>query len=218
MSIIDKGDDVFKKRDEIENLSNIRKERMAPRFWMLPDEKAIVVFLDSVPSGVWEHHLNLGGRWGNHLTCVKEDGNCPLCAKGDKSSYIAYFSAIDTREFSRPDGSKVKNRKVLFGVKRMQMKKFAEIMKRHNKDIRGKAFQISRYNKSESSSGVDYEYLRDVDLTKLEDTTPFDYDKVLAPYSVNDLLALGITVPVLDPAHPTHAAEEETTKVDDLFN
>lgn len=219
MSIIDRGDKVFEKRAELDHISAARKERGVPRFWMKPDEKAIVVFLDSVPAGIFEHNIKLGDKWGNYFTCVKEDEPCSLCQRGHRPSYIAYLSAIDTREFTRADGTKVKNRKVLFAIKKSQVKRLNELIKKHG-DLRGKAFEVSRYSKEESSSGSSYEYLQDVDLMKLEDTAPFNYEKVLAPYARNDLAGLGLATAVREtPATPeAAAAERERTDLKDLFD
>lgn len=52
MSWLSKGDAVYQKRAEIDHLSAVKKERNVQRFWMKPDEKAVLVFLDSVPVGL----------------------------------------------------------------------------------------------------------------------------------------------------------------------
>lgn len=170
-----------------------------------------------VTSLIWEHNLKLNDKWGNYMTCVKEDEPCPICTRGHQPTFTAYFTVIDTREFTRADGTKVKNRKVLYPAKKTQIKKLNDIIKKHNGDIRGKAFEVARYDAKESNSGSSFDYLRDVDISQLEDSTPFDYEKVLKPYTREELAGLGLASPPALGEIPKTEGEEKKTEELDLF-
>lgn len=213
------GEEGFQRKQSIDQVTKLRKEKGVFRFWLKPDEEGTVVFLDSNPVYVYEHNIKVGKTWGNYFTCVNEIGNqfCPFCDRGDKPVYTAYFSIIDTRQWTRADGSVSKNRKILWPAKGSTIKKVHDLIKKHG-DLRGKAFTIKRWSPNDPNCGTDFDFVKDVDLTKIEDTQPFDYQKILTPPTPEEYAAVGIHV-----SQPVVVGSEEDTKkdttsgADDLF-
>jgi hypothetical protein len=110
-----------------------------------------------------------------------------LCDSGNKAKYIAYYSVLDTREITSKDGTKKKNRKLLFPAK-YTMIDILEDIKKENKSLTGLAIKVKRYVKTDPNSGVLATVVKRVDLKKIkEDTEPFDYEKVLVVLSKKEL-------------------------------
>jgi len=186
-----KGADGFKVKDQIDATMAVRKERGVPRFMLKAGEEAIVAFCDSIPFFIWEHNLKIGGRWGNYVTCVKEIRSCPIDDSGERATYTGYLTVIDTREFIRNDGNKVKNRKILYPAKGSTIKRLEDLMKKYG-TLAGRAFKIKRYSKDDPNCGTDFEFLKQVTL-KGDNAVPVEYDKILAPPTPEELVALGFT-------------------------
>ena len=186
-----KGADGFKVKDQIDAAMAVRKERGVPRFMLKAGEEAIVVFVDEIPFFIWEHNLKIGGRWGNYVTCVKEIRSCPIDDSGERATYTGYLTIIDTRSFIKSDGTKVQNRKILYPAKGSTIKRLEDLIKKHG-SLKGMAFKIKRYSKDDPNCGTDFELLKRVNLTK-DNAIPVDYDKVLAPPTLEELVALGFT-------------------------
>ena len=138
---------------------------------------------------IWEHNLKIAGRWGNYVTCVKEVRSCPVDESGERSTFTGYLTVIDTREFIRNDGTKVKNRKILYPAKGSTIKRLEDLIKKHG-TLKGMAFKIKRYTKDDPNCGTDFEFIKPVALTK-DNAIPVDYNKVLYPPTDAELKAFG---------------------------
>lgn len=189
------GEEGFARKQSIDKVTKLQKEKGVIRFRLNADEKGKIIYLDSAPVYVYEHNIKINGRWGNYFTCVKEiaQQHCPLCDRDDKPVYTAYLSVIDTRQFTRKDGSISKNRKVLYPAKGATIKKIHGLIKKHG-DLRGKMFEVTRYTPNEPNCGTDFDFEKEVDLTKIEDSSPHDYEKILAPPSEDEYELAGIPI------------------------
>ena len=193
-----RGDDVFAKKRELDKIAKVKKEKSVSRFFLKAGEESIIVFVDSVPVGIFEHNLRIDGRWGNFYTCSKDVGVCPICQyfRDNKPTWTVYFTVIDTRSFVRQsDGQEVKNRKVLFPVKGSAIALVEKLLKKY-KNLSGLAFKVTRLTDNDPNCGNDFEYLGKVNILKKfgqDAVIPIDYDKVLAFPTEEELAYLGIT-------------------------
>jgi hypothetical protein len=170
------------------------------RFWMPKGSDRTIIFLsdgqgDYGPATSFEHQVQLHGNWRNWFTCLESTGKaCPLCEWNKEHNQFKrykamFFSIIDTTEFVDKRGNKRKNLKKILCAKRG----VAEIIKRkylarfeEGEGIRGAMFKVYRTNDDKSSSvGEDYEFVKMVDLSGLEDSEPHDWAEVLRPESLD---------------------------------
>lgn len=191
------GSSGFAQKKQLDTVAKLRKERSAFRFWMKPDEEATIIFVDSVGMYINEHHLKIGSRWGNYVTCIKDFDVCEVCNTLNKpSTLIAYYTVIDTRKFEKKDGTTGNFTKCLFGAKGKIINKIEDMKKRNGGSLNGLAFRVKRYDEKDFSTGSDFEKLSDskVDIAKKfspDAAIPFDYQKLLAPPSREELASLG---------------------------
>ena len=190
-----RGEEGFRNKDRIDAATALRKEKGVPRFSLKADSSGIGVFVDDVPFFVWEHNLEVDGRWGNYVTCVKEIKACEVCSTGKKSTYTGYLTFIDTREYVRADGTKVKNRKILYPAKGSTIKRLEDLKKKHGTLV-GMVFQIKRYSKDDPNCGTDFEFIKQVSLTG-DNAKPHDYEKIFLVPTAAELAGLGFTSTVV---------------------
>jgi len=187
-----KGDKGFAIKKQIDAATKIRREKSAPRFMMKAEEEAIIVFVDNIPFFIYEHNISVQGKWGNYLTCTKEIRSCTVCDSGLKSTYSAYFTVIDRREFVRKaDGKIVKDRKVLYPAKGSTIARIEDLRKEHG-NLHGCMFRVKRYTRDDPNCGTDFKFLKKVRLAG-DKAKPYDYNKVLYPPTTAELGALGFT-------------------------
>jgi len=204
-----KGKNGWKKAQQVDEEAKARQAARGPlRFWLEPDSSAKVTFLDTPSFFIYEHNLQLDGKWGNYFTCLKDFDTCPLCESGDRSSFAVVGTVISHKPWKDRDGNVHKNTKMLFvarGKARDRVKKQIE----RRKDLKFCLYEISRgSSKNESSVGEDFEFIRKLSqktLLKLvpegedpkEWLRPFDYEEVLAPKDPAELRKLvGLEDPV----------------------
>lgn len=176
-----------------------RKERNVPIFYLKLDEEATVVFVDDKGFGIHQHKVKIGDRWIS-LTCVKDFAPCPICATGNRSSYVIYYTVIDTRPYTDKEGKTTKFRKVLFPATGSTLQMRIADEKEAKKTLVGAVCRFKRYSAKESSSGTLVENKGRIDIASKfgnEFTTPIDYVKVLAPPSEEELEALGFNVAIV---------------------
>lgn len=187
------GQEGYDQKKTIDAVAKAKKERGVNRFWLGEGQEAVVVFVDSAPFFIYEHNIKVDGRWGNFITCTKEFEVCSVCSSGEKSTYVAYFTVINTKGFTRNDGTKVTHQKVLYPAKGSAILKLEDIIKREG-SLNGIAFKIKRYSSNDPNCGTDFEKLGKVDLVKNfgnDANKPIDYRKILAPLSKAELASYG---------------------------
>jgi hypothetical protein len=79
-----------------------------PDFWLKDGEEAVVRFISSEPLCMYQHRVQVAGKWRTH-TCLGD--NCPLCEGGNKKQFVGVFSVIDRRKEEWND--KVTGKKVV---------------------------------------------------------------------------------------------------------
>lgn len=166
----------------------------AQRFWIPKGEERRIIFLTEGDKAkkIWEHQVRLNGDWRNWITSLTWFGHKPdplldfSQETGMFKRYNAYaFTVIDTHEFTDKSGNTRKNLKKLFLAK----KDTAEIIKRmylkrleNDEGIMGAMFDVYRTNSDKSASvGEQFEFVKMVDVSTLEDSTELDYSSIFTP-------------------------------------
>lgn len=188
----------------IERAKQIQEEQQSQygpmRFWLKPGNSAKLTFLDTEGFYFNEHNLKLDGKWGNHFTCLKDFSECPLCDAGDRPGYVCAYTIIDHSEYESKSGKKIKNQKKLLVVRPAVMNKLARRREALEGNLTHGLFLFSRDKKEECSTGEDIEFIKklspedlirfkpkDAKITDEEFLAPFDYMKIFAPKSVDEL-------------------------------
>ncbi len=209
-----KGQKGFDTKRKIDLMTEKAREKGVFRYSLKAQEEGVVVFIDDPTFFIWEHNVNIGGRWGNYITCLKDYMTCPVCQTGLKSTYTAYGTVIDTRKFTRGDGSVSENRKILYPAKGTTIRRLEELQKKHGTLV-GRAFKVKRFSKDDPNCGTDFEYIKAISLAG-EFKTPHDYEKVLAPYTMDELLNLGYQSKVVGSAADVKPSKEGGEVLSDL--
>jgi len=164
------------------------------RFWMPKGTSRKIIFLtegDKAPV-LWEHQIKLGGSFRNWFTCLRPLGvPCPLCAwatghNNQGARYKgAFFTVIDTHEFTDKSGKKRSNEKKLLVAKENVAEKMKRKFLRLNEEgqgLRGAMFEVFRTSSDKSPSvGEDFEYIKHIDMSAVPDPKEFDYASILKP-------------------------------------
>jgi len=171
-----------------------RAGSVTSRFWLPKGEERRIIFLTEGDSArkIWEHQVRVSGDWRNWFTSLDWCGISPDPLKdfaeetGMFKRYNAYvFTIIDTHEFTDRQGNKRKNLKKLLLAKRDT----AEILKRlylkrveNEEGLMGAMFDVYRTNSDKSASvGEQFEFVKMVDLSGLDDTDEYDYSEIFEP-------------------------------------
>lgn len=215
-----KGEAGLQEKKQSDAIAKMKKEKAVTRFRLQKDSGAKIVFVDSEGFYIWEHNLNVGGKWGNFITCVKDfDSPCDVCLTGKRSTHTAYYTVIDTREFIRQDGTKVKNRKILFPAKGTMIYQLEDMKKRHG-SLAGMVFEVKRFSADgEPNCGSVLTKLGKINIKKKfgdGSDVPVDYVKVLAPASKEEIRALGVGGAPL--VGSSEDLGETDTELEDLFD
>lgn len=189
-----RGEEGFKKAEELETKAKIKAEKKVNRFYLKNDTSAEVIFIDDPGLFTFEHNFKYNDSWGNYAICLKEvfDSPCPLCASGNKPYYAGQFTVIDTRSYKRQDGTIVSNQKMLFMAKRVAIKALNDLRKKHGSLV-GLKVTLKRFDEKGENTGIPVSGEK-VDLKKLfkkELLQPIDYEKVLEPISAEELQKMG---------------------------
>jgi len=194
MSWYKRGQEAITALERQEKVSKLLKEKSVPWFWLKPGEEAVVVLVDDDPFWCEVHTVQIGNRWVN-LTCSEGLRPCRICqVKGRRPAGVTFYTAIDLRPFTTQDGRVLKARKVLLPAKSTLAKQLIELKEKH-KSLVGLKIRLKRYTNKDPNTGIVVEVLGRVRL-KGEFAVPFEYEKVLAPPTDEELEALGFVVPV----------------------
>jgi len=130
----------------------------------------------------------------NFITFTADFQPCPIFNSGNRPTFIDYYTPIGTRELELKDGTKVKNRRVLFPAKNIAINMIADLKKKHNSLV-GAAVKVKRYGQKSPNCGDYFEVISDkrIALKSLgaEAETPYNYEKLLAPPTPEELQTLG---------------------------
>jgi len=204
MSWFKKGVEAKQALDKAETLSKMLKEKSVPWFWLKPNTSGDIIFIDD--DGFWcEVHIIKHGNQFIKATCSAGIRACPLCLIDKKRpAGIVFFTVLDLRPYEKKDGTQVKYTKVLLPARRTLAKQIFEFKEKYG-SLKGLRFTLKRYTENDASCGIIVGEahrhpdgrLKRYDLSKLgkDFVMPFDYEKVLAPLTEEELRAYGIFLP-----------------------
>lgn len=194
--------------------AKMRAESRGPlRFWTAKDSSKKLLFLDTPNFFVYEHDIEMAGRFGNFFTCIMDLEDCPLCREGLKPSYCLVATVIDFSSYtSEKTGETFKNQKKLFVAKGITRPNLIRQIKNRDGDLAFWIYTISRGSQAkEPNTGTDFERVKKIPKEALlryllkegtpekdiENTlVPYDYSKVFAPKKASELkLVLGKEIP-----------------------
>ncbi len=198
-----KGDEGWRTSEAEDALSKERRDNKVPfRFWQKSGSSSKLLFLDTPNFFMYEHNLQLNGKWGNFFTCLKDlEGGCPICDNNDGyPSFVAMCTVINMTPYTDTKGVVHKNRKQLFVAKAKVKEILHRRIEQNNGDLRFAIIEIARGNGvNECSTGEDIVVLGKVtDTKKLQKLvpdgldaktffTPVDYPAVFAPKTSEEL-------------------------------
>lgn len=183
----------YAEKKKIDTAAKIKKEKGVPRFWLKDGDEAKIIFVDSSPFFCYEHNVKADGKYGNYLTCTKDFAPCAICAEGERATYTAYLTAIDTRSYTNYKGEEIKNRRILYPAKGSTILRIEGLIKTHG-DLAGHVFVVKRYTAQDPNCGVDFEHKGQVNIAEKLGATEaqsHDYEKVLCPPTPAELAGLG---------------------------
>lgn len=169
------------------------------RVWIKPGTAIDVLFVDERAFAFDEHRYKVGDNWNNFVTCLGLRNGCPFCEGGHEPDRVTIFTVIDLSEWTDKRGVVHKNEKKILAVK-TQAAKLLMDKKKSWGGLQNKLVKIRRTGDKDAASGSDFELMmRDgkvlqPNLTAFKDLTPFDYMKLFAPMSKDDLIAAWIRV------------------------
>ena len=193
------GQTKFKEMEALRQITS--KQNNVRRFKLKPGEKAKIIFLEHPYVWMYEHSVNVDGRWEN-FTCTSDTETCPLCIMKNKQSTILVTTVIDTRKsVSGKTGKEYQYQKSLLVVKgkaiRAMLRQFLEGTKM---DLTHYIVEVERDSDKQSvACGEFFTLGNKVSVPKLEALAqkqgidpkeylkPYDYLTVLAPKSDKDL-------------------------------
>jgi len=198
------GEEALEAKKKEDALAQVRKSRVVPRFWLRESEEAVIIFVDDLGFFVRQHQVSINNSW-LHYTCVKDYQVCPLCQARENpmlknivkpSFVISFFTVIDTRTIRYKDGTEVRNRKLLFPAKGEAIEMIFDLKKSLGSLV-GISVRAKRYGGNRTvNCGNSFTVVSDkpVDLSKIAPDAhiPFDYEKILAPPTEEELKALGL--------------------------
>lgn len=119
------------------------------RFRLKAEEACEIIFLDEDFETVafYEHNLKKDGFFGHFEGCPHEWSNCPLCSSGDRHSFVTMFTILDTRGYTKEDGTEVPYTRKLMAIKQTQLSAYKRVMqaaiKKHG-TLRGVSILVER--------------------------------------------------------------------------
>lgn len=185
------------------------------RFWMPadPDKTSRVTFLDGdvdpatgelkPQAGRNEHNVKIDGKYGNHYNCTYEKGgDCPLCLRNDKYSYVTFFTVMNhTPYVSTKTGQPVVNYKEIYACKIGTYRQLGHIAKQQT-TLKGLTIDIARLDGKSAAVGgmfnvvANFKTGQGLSMPEVfhgqtdPDLQPFDYNEALQYHSPDELRSL----------------------------
>lgn len=128
------------------------------RYWLPPGTSGDMVILDTSPGPCfYEHQIQnpQSGKWDIFELCPRETDDCVLCDRFKVSTYIMFLSVIDTRPWTRNDGTVVRFQRKLLAVKNPQHEQFYNMHRINGRDsFRGMHLLMTRGEAAQQSSSI----------------------------------------------------------------
>lgn len=192
------------------------KEEMGKlwEFFMSPGEDVPITFLDGhlIKDGdekdmldcptYYRHTVPYAGKWGSFICTEGVEGQCPLCASGDKKQLVGVLTIIDHSTRHSRDGTKTYvDQKRLFVAPRTVLSVLTKIAQKKG-GLAGHTFEVSRTDSKSARCGSMFEHLGHRSPDELvqtygpEKAQPANYQEELVYRSAEQLLQMGLGVKV----------------------
>jgi hypothetical protein len=158
------------------------------RFWLNKDTSKEVVFIDDARFGVFEHRVQVNGKWETY-TCAGAD--CLFCTYKKSRYYTEYYTIIDLTRWVNREGKEVRTTRRALGAG----KEAAQLLEKRRVDLggslAGKKFKVSRFGDRGTSVGNDWSPMptdRPIDTTRLPpECQPLNFLELLKPLSRQEM-------------------------------
>lgn len=195
-------------RSEAETKARRESSGKAWRFWLKSGEDAHITFLDGAidpNTGILdipyanEHRISVGGKWTDFI-CTEDQEPCPICAAGEKKSFVGYLSILDhrEREFEK-DGKKVviPVTRRLFVAKTETLKQLTKMAEKRGGNLAGYTFEVSRTGDKKAAVGDMFDEVAkheaaDIKEAFAELADPLNYAEELPYHTADEITSLGI--------------------------
>jgi hypothetical protein len=188
-------------RDAIDNAEKQAANRSTGRFFMKPNTKREIVFIDDTGVSYWEHQYEANGTFYNYTPCLEKNKagseslgkRCPLCRAKNYAYFVGQFSIIDLdNKWTDKKGKEHVNEVKLYAAKTDVLKK---LLRRKEKKVSlvGIKFEVARGGKKDFLTGSDFDIVEEgIDIAKLyPEAKPIDYQAtVLQLISVEEMQAI----------------------------
>lgn len=190
--------------DDVENSVKKNEERKLfsnggpRRFWLGAGEMKEVSFIDDEAVHFDEHAFELNGKWGNYEHCIGLDNGCPFCLNKHFVYTVTVFTIIDHTGWTDRNGQTYVDQKKILAAKPDQAVLLRDLAQTVG-GLKGKRVLVRRSSKRNSPSwGTSYTLVMkdgqpiQTDWSKFDKSilVPFDYEKLYAPKTKEQLQAL----------------------------
>ncbi|MCL4743818.1 MAG: hypothetical protein KJZ83_00235 [Burkholderiaceae bacterium] len=215
-SFLKKGAAAKKALAHEEAQAELRKQEQGRmwRFYLKEGEDRQITFLDGELDAegmldifmFYEHNVRVNGDWQQFVCTsdVDQTQPCPICEKGERSSFVGVMTIIDHSEYvikKGPNaGKKVANQRKLFVAKQGTIKHLTKLAAKRG-GLAGCTFDVSRTGDKEPGVGNQYDFVQKFDSyeeiaakygMKVEDVHPANYAEEIRFRSPEELIELGV--------------------------
>lgn len=168
------------------------------------------IFVDDPLFFLYIHTVKTGPKNYMRLTCIRDVETCPACEqKGDNPAYAVVGTVIDTRPFTKRDGTKVRFSKKPFIAKGKAREIILRRLEENGGHLRGYLMKNTRGStQTEANVGEDMQVVRKLTKEQIQKTVPegetlkewfkpLDYEKIFAPKTAKEMAEiLGVEPPL----------------------
>lgn len=138
-------------------------------------DSAKIQFLEEEPTCIYQHMIQIEGRWQS-FTCLQGSGEeCPICERGNNPRFVGVFTVIN----HSVDDEKFKYQMFTQGIRVLKQ---LERLAQKPKGLNGYIFEISR-----TGAGVDTSYnfdtIEERALTDKDKKSAIEFGSLLKPNS-----------------------------------
>jgi hypothetical protein len=175
-----------------EHKQEMNSKKTAQRYWIKDGTDGQLTFLDGqIAEGsldipcLYEHNVNMNGKWGNNFICTQDTEPCPICEGGGNPAYEGLMTVIDHSEYtSKKDGKVYKDQVRLFVAKRETIKQLQKIAIKRG-GLRGIKFDVSRTGDKSPGVGNMFDFVEKLTEAELvakwgDKSKPIDYATMLS--------------------------------------
>jgi len=211
-----------KQEDEISKQRRQQRKDQVWRFHLDNNEENVKGTLLDTPKFFFrEHNVKVGTNF-MPITCLMDFDTCPLDSAFGNSSYCVAGTIIDHRKRTDKNEEVHENEKRMVVFKGKAREKIVRLIE-SKEDLQYCVMNFSRgSSQTECGTGEDIEVLKKLDRDKLKAfipkgetmkwLEPFDYAKLLAPKSPEELRKLIGQAPPVGSAEETEGKEDKSTK------